>query len=58
MTSGTIRSKQAGSHNPFRSVRRGRNLFQRKFTLDQGVGPRTLDAVGNVDLIGAGLADS
>lgn len=49
------------ARDPFRSVRRGRNLFQRKFTVEQGVGPRTLDGVGNIetdDSIGAGLADS
>ncbi len=47
--------------DPFRSIRRGRQLFQRKFTLAQGVGPRTGDGVGNIEIdgsIGAGLADS
>jgi len=45
----------------FRSIRRGRQLFQRKFTLDQGNGPRTGDGVGDIGAdasIGAGLADS
>lgn len=45
----------------FRSVRRGRQIFQRKFTMEQGNGPRTLDGVGDIESdasIGAGLADS
>lgn len=49
------------ARDPFRSVKRGRELFQRKFTVEQGVGPRTLDGVGNIETdgsIGAGLADS
>jgi hypothetical protein len=47
--------------DPFRSIRRGRQLFQRKFTLEQGLGPRTLDGVGDINMdgsLGAGLADS
>ena len=47
--------------DPFRSIRRGRQLFQRKFTRVQGQGPNETDGVGNIDLdigIGAGLADS
>jgi hypothetical protein len=47
--------------DPFRSIRRGRQLFQRKFTLAQGHGPRTGDGTGNVAIdpsIAAGLADS
>ena len=47
--------------DPFRSIRRGRNLFQRKFTVRQGVGPRTGDGVGDIESdgsFGAGLADS
>ena len=51
--------------DPFRSVRRGRQLFQRKFTRLQGQGPNEQDGVAdggstiNTDLaIGAGLADS
>ena len=47
--------------DPFRSIRRGRNLFQRKFTVAQGFGPRTGDGVGDIETegsIGAGLADS
>ena len=48
--------------DPARSIRRGRQLFQRKFTEDQGQGPRvTNDSVGNIREmreLGAGLADS
>lgn len=47
--------------DPARSVVRGRQLFQRKFTLLQGLGPRTGDGVGNIETDvshGAGLADS
>jgi len=50
------------ARDPFRSIRRGRQLFQRKFTLAQGLGPRTDDGIGS-DIherpaLGAGLADS
>ena len=47
--------------DPFRSIRRGRQLFQRKFTRTQGQGPGAGDGVGDIDVnlaIGAGLADS
>lgn len=47
--------------DPFRAIRRGRQIFQRKFTVDQGVGPITGDGIGDVETelsIGAGLADS
>jgi hypothetical protein len=47
--------------DPFRAIRRGRQLFQRKFTRLEGVGPITGDGSGNIDgdgSIGAGLADS
>jgi hypothetical protein len=47
--------------DPFRSIRRGRQLFQRKFTRAQGLGPRTGDGSGDVQLdpsVAAGLADS
>ena len=49
--------------DPFRAVRRGRQLFQRKFTRDQGHGPITGDGDGKTSIetdiiIGAGLADS
>jgi hypothetical protein len=49
------------SRDPFRSIRRGRNLFQRKFTIAQGFGPRTGDGHGDITgdgSIGAGLVDS
>lgn len=47
--------------DPFRAVRRGRQLFQRKFTRLQGQGANEQDGVGNIDTdlgIGAGLSDS
>ena len=47
--------------DPFRSVARGRQLFQRKFTLAQGFGPLPGDGSGNIAAdgsIGAGLVDS
>jgi hypothetical protein len=47
--------------DPFRSIRRGRQLFQRKFTLAQGQGAVTGDGAGDVgadNSIGAGLSDS
>lgn len=47
--------------DPFRSIARGRQLFQRKFTKAQGHGPRTNDGVGNIEVDashGAGFADS
>ncbi len=50
------------ARDPARSVRRGRQLFQRKFTLEQGMGPRvTRDSTGNIQdnpALGAGLTDS
>lgn len=49
------------ARDPFRAVARGRQLFQRKFTLAQGLGPRTNDGIGNIETDashGAGLADS
>jgi len=49
------------NRDPFRSIRRGRQLFQRKFTHLQGQGPNEKDGVGDIDTdigIGAGLADS
>jgi hypothetical protein len=50
------------NRDPARSIRRGRQLFQRKFTASQGQGPRvnhtsTGDITGNAAL-GAGQADS
>ena len=47
--------------DPFRSVRRGRQLFQRKFTHVQGQGPNEGDGEGDLNTdgaIGAGLSDS
>jgi mono/diheme cytochrome c family protein len=47
--------------DPFRSIRRGRQLFQRKFSRAQGLGPAFGDGAGNINTdlpIGAGLADS
>ena len=49
--------------DPFRSIRRGRQLFQRKFLRTQGAGPIADDLIlgGNIELslkIGAGLSDS
>lgn len=49
------------NRDPFRAIRRGRQLFQRKFTRLQGQGANEKDGVGdiNTDLgIGAGLSDS
>ena len=48
--------------DPARSIRRGRQIFQRKFGVGQGLGPRSNDGLfgdifGNAAL-GAGLADS
>lgn len=47
--------------DPFRAIRRGRQLFQRKFRAMDGLGPITGDGFGDVNTdgsIGAGLADS
>ncbi len=48
--------------DPARSIRRGRQLFQRKFTATQGVGPRvSSDSTGDITenrALGAGLSDS
>lgn len=49
------------ARDPARAIRRGRQLFQRKFTGSQGVGPRTGDGAGDIAterIIGAGLSDS
>jgi len=49
------------NRDPFRSVRRGRQLFQRKFTRLQGQGANEKDGVGDINTdiaIGAGLSDS
>jgi Di-haem oxidoreductase, putative peroxidase len=47
--------------DPFRAIRRGRQVFQRKFTVAQGFGPRLNDGSGDIETtpaLGAGLADS
>ncbi len=48
--------------DPARAIRRGRQLFQRKFSRDEGVGPRVNDSsTGDVTVsraLGAGLSDS
>jgi hypothetical protein len=48
--------------DPARSVRRGRQLFQRKFSTAQGLGPRVNDAssgdITAARALGAGLVDS
>jgi hypothetical protein len=49
------------NRDPYRSIRRGRQLFQRKFTRAQGQGPGEGDGLGDIDTdiaIGAGLSDS
>ena len=49
------------NRDPFRSIRRGRQLFQRKFTQAQGQGPNEGDGTGDINTdiaIGAGLSDS
>lgn len=50
------------NRDPARAIRRGRQLFQRKFTANQGLGPRVTDeAAGNIQsnpALGAGLVDS
>jgi hypothetical protein len=48
--------------DPARAIKRGRQLFQRKFSLDEGLGPR-LNAFSRGDItkhraLGAGLSDS
>src|SRR5215470_16564469 len=49
------------NRDPFRAIRRGRQLFQRKFTRVDGQGPNNSDGSGDIntnDAIGAGLSDS
>ena len=56
-----LSSRYIIARDPFRSIRRGRQLFQRKFAISQGLGPRTGDGVGDIDSdlsLGAGLSDS
>src|ERR1041384_1262056 len=59
MTPGS--SSSINACDPLRSIRRGRQIFQRKFTRSQGVGPLFGDGLGNIEVdlaIGAGLSDS
>jgi len=54
-------SQNVIAFDPFRAIRRGRQLFQRKFTRLEGQGAVMGDGVGNIDVdlaIGAGLVDS
>src|SRR5690242_10332685 len=49
------------ARDPFRAIRRGRQLFQRKFLRSQGQGPMAVDGVGDINTnlaLGAGLSDS
>ena len=49
------------ARDPFRSIRRGRQLFQRKFTRADGQGSNVDDGVGDINntpSMGAGLSDS
>lgn len=49
------------ARDPFRSIVRGRQLFQRKFTVAQGLGPRFQDGVGDIErhpTLGGGFGDS
>src|SRR4029434_8824074 len=49
------------TRDPACAIRRGRQLFQRKFTVEQGLGPRKQDGIGHIDTdlaLGAGLVDS
>jgi hypothetical protein len=49
------------NRDPFRAIRRGRQLFQRKFTVFGGLGPVLGDGFGDIErdrIIGAGLTDS
>jgi hypothetical protein len=54
-------SQNVIAYDPFRAIRRGRQLFQRKFTRFEGQGMLAGDGSGNIDVdlaIGAGLVDS
>jgi len=54
-------SQNVIAYDPFRAIRRGRQLFQRKFSRLEGQGTVLGDGFGNVDVdlgIGAGLSDS
>lgn len=65
MGRGTIMTPDSSAfiiaRDPFRAIRRGRQLFQRKYTRLQGMGPLSGDGAGNIETtlaIGAGLVDS
>jgi hypothetical protein len=54
-------SSNVMAFDPFRAIRRGRQLFQRKFSRLEGLGPITGDGFGDIGTdvsIGAGFADS
>jgi mono/diheme cytochrome c family protein len=54
-------SEKVIAFDPFRAIRRGRQLFQRKFTKYEGLGGIPGDGSGNIDVeitLGAGAADS
>ena len=36
------------ARDPFRAIRRGRQIFQRKFTRTEGHGPRASDGIGDI----------
>ncbi|HET6519017.1 MAG TPA: di-heme oxidoredictase family protein [Geminicoccaceae bacterium] len=44
--------------DPFRAISRGRQLFQRKFTAAQGLGPRTGDGVGDIGTSETGIFEA
>ena len=49
------------ARDPFRAIRRGRQLFQRKFSYAEGQGPLAGDGAGDLNAniaLGAGLTDS
>ena len=49
------------ARDPFRAIRRGRQLFQRKFAQSEGFGPGLGDTRGDINrdlIIGAGVVDS
>jgi hypothetical protein len=49
------------ARDPFRAIRRGRQIFQRKFLRSQGQGPLADDGIGDINTnlaLGAGLSDS
>jgi hypothetical protein len=49
------------ARDPFRAIRRGRQLFNRKFSREQGLGPIVGDGRGDINTrleLGAGLSDS